>query len=41
MVAEQRDVEAIFSEALKRERAAERARYLDGACGGDAALRAG
>ena len=40
MVAEQRDVETIFSEALKRESAAERARYLDGACGGDAALRA-
>ena len=34
------DVERIFNAALEKQSAAERAAYLDGACGHDADLRA-
>jgi hypothetical protein len=34
------DIKSIFFEALRRKNAAERAAYLDGACGKDAILRA-
>jgi hypothetical protein len=34
-----KDIKAVFSEALERKTAEERAAYLDGVCGDDAALR--
>ena len=40
MSAEQKDVEAIFTAALEKRSPAQRAAYLDGACGNDADLRA-
>ncbi len=39
MSKEPKDIKAIFSEALERQTAEERAAYLDEACGNDADLR--
>lgn len=35
-----KDIKSVFFEALRKKNAAERAAYLDGACGNDAILRA-